>query len=72
MKTINLPLIAEIDEDGIYIVSCPVFKGCHAYGKTIDDAIENIKTVIEICLDEEKPNTLNKFVGLRELEVVAS
>jgi len=72
MKTINLPLIAEIDEDGIYIVSCAVFKGCHAYGKTIDDAIENIKTVIEICLDEEKPNTLNKFVGLRELEVVAS
>jgi len=56
MKTINLPLIAEIDEDGIYIVSCPVFKGCHAYGKTIDEAmsIDNMDIVEELALPPVK------------------
>jgi len=39
---------------GIIIVSCPVFKGCHSYGETIDEALENIKEVIEMCLEETK------------------
>jgi predicted RNase H-like HicB family nuclease len=42
----------EIDEDGYFIVGCPVFKGCHSYGETIDEALENIKAVIEMCLEE--------------------
>jgi len=69
MKKLHLPLIIEIDEDGYYIVSCPLFKGCHSYGKTIDEALENIKEVVEMCLEETNPEELNKFVGFRELEV---
>lgn len=68
-KKIHLPLIIEQDEDGIYIVSCPVFKGCHSYGKTVDEAIVNIQEVIEMCLEEEKPETLNHFIGFREIEM---
>ncbi len=70
MKKIHLPVIIEMDEDGYYIVSCPVFKGCHSYGKTVDEALENIREVIEMCLEETKIEELNKFVGFRELEVV--
>lgn len=70
-ETIHLPILVETDEDGIYIVSCPVFKGCHSYGKTIDEAIENIREVIEMCMDEEKPANLNRFIGFREIEIVA-
>lgn len=69
LKTIHLPVLVETDEDGMYIVSCPVFKGCHSFGKTIDEAIENIKEVIEMCMEEERPSTLNSFIGFRELEV---
>jgi len=69
MKKLHLPIIIEQDEDGYYIVSCPVFKGCHSYGKTIDEAIENIKEVIEMCIEEEGIESLNVFVGFRELEV---
>ncbi|MDP2806832.1 MAG: type II toxin-antitoxin system HicB family antitoxin [bacterium] len=69
MKNIHLPIIIEMDEDGCYIVSCPSFKGCHSYGKTIDEALKNIREVIDICLEEQKPATINKFVGFRELEV---
>jgi len=41
-----------IDEDNYYIVSCPVFKGCHSYGKTIDEAMNNIREVVEMCVEE--------------------
>ena len=65
----HLPIIVEMDEDGYYIVSCPLFKGCHSYGKTIDEALENIKEVIEMCLEETKVEELNKFIGFREVEL---
>lgn len=71
-NTLHLPVIVEQDEDNMYIVSCPVFKGCHSYGKTIDEALDNIKEVIEMCMEEEKENKeslSNSFIGFRELEV---
>lgn len=70
MKKLHLPIIVEQDEDGYYIVSCPVFKGCHSYGKTINEAMENIKEVIEMCLEEENVEKLNEFIGVRELEIL--
>jgi predicted RNase H-like HicB family nuclease len=70
MKKIHLPLIIEMDEDGYYIISCPVFKACHSYGETIDEAMANIKEVIDMCLEETEYEELNKFVGFRELEIV--
>jgi predicted RNase H-like HicB family nuclease len=51
-KILHLPILIEQDEDNVYIVSCPVFKGCHSYGKTVDDALVNIREVIDICMDE--------------------
>lgn len=72
MRKLHLPAIIELDEDGYYIVSCPVFKGCHSYGKTIDEALENIREVIDMCLEETKVEEINKFVGFRELEVAQS
>ena len=65
----HVPIIGEIDEDGYYIVSCPLFKGCHTYGENIDEALKNITEVIEMCLAETKIEDLNQFVGFRELEV---
>ncbi|MEM2959032.1 MAG: type II toxin-antitoxin system HicB family antitoxin [Candidatus Jordarchaeaceae archaeon] len=70
MKKLHLPIIIEMDEDGYYIVSCPLFKGCHSYGETIDEALENIREVIDMCLEETNFESLNKFIGFRELEVI--
>jgi len=69
MEKLHLPILIEMDEDGYYIVSCPLFRGCHSYGETIDEALENIREVIELCLEETKLEMLNKFVGFRELDV---
>jgi predicted RNase H-like HicB family nuclease len=51
MEKLHLPILIEIDEDDLYIVSCPIFKGCHSWGETIDDAMKNITEVIEMCLE---------------------
>lgn len=69
MRKLHLPIIIEMDEDEYYIVSCPLFRGCHSYGKTINEAMENIREVIEMCLEETKVEELNRFIGFRELEV---
>jgi predicted RNase H-like HicB family nuclease len=67
-KKIHLPILIEQDEDKVYIVSCPQFKGCHSYGNTIEEAMNNIHEVIEMCLEEEKVESVNKFIGFREME----
>ena len=63
VKKLRFPVIVEVDEDGYYIVSCPLFKGCHTYGKTIEEALENIKEVIEMCLEEEGLDESLRFVN---------
>lgn len=71
-KILHVPILVEQDEDDVYIVSCPVFKGCHSYGKTIDEAMDNIKEVVEMCIDEEKDKQIsvtNRFVGFREMQM---
>ncbi len=72
MKNHHLPILIEMDEEGYYIVSCPMFKGCHTYGKSIEEAMENIREVIDICLEETGLEELNQFVGFRELELAAN
>ncbi len=39
-------------EEG-FAVSCPALRGCHSQGKTIDEALENIKTAIREWLEVE-------------------
>lgn len=52
-KKSQLPILVEKDEDGFYVVECPVFSGCYTQGRTIDEALKNIKEVIDICLEEK-------------------
>lgn len=53
-KNIQLPIIVEKGQDGFYIVECPILEGCFTQGKTIDEALKNIRDVIELILPEEK------------------
>ena len=48
-ESLHLPLIIEADEDGVFIISCPAFKGCHSYGNTIEEAMNNIREAIHAC-----------------------
>lgn len=70
MKKYHLPVLVEIDEDGVFIVSCPLYKGCHSYGKSIDEALSNLKEVAEMCIEEQKGQGNNQFIGVREMELI--
>ena len=65
----HVPVIIEQDEDEIFIVSAPTLQGCHSYGRTIDEAMENIKEAIALCLEDEPAGSPSRFVGVRDLEV---
>ena len=65
----HVPVIIEQDEDEIIIVSAPTLQGCHSYGRTIDEAMENIKEAISLCLEDEPDKPSSRFVGVRDLEV---
>ncbi len=61
-KQYNLPIMVEKDEDGFYVVECPIFSGCYSQGKTLDEALKNIREVIDICLEEkENKDILREF-----------
>ena len=43
-------LISE-GEDGWFVVECPSLPGCVSQGRTVEEALENIKDAIQGCLD---------------------
>ncbi|MDP2940221.1 MAG: type II toxin-antitoxin system HicB family antitoxin [Candidatus Omnitrophota bacterium] len=68
MKNIHqLPIIVEKDEDGFYVVECPIFSGCYTQGKTIDEALKNIREVIELCLAEKENQQILKNFNPQEI-----
>lgn len=54
----QLPLYVEKDEDGFYVIECPLFEGCYAQGKTIDAALRNIREVLDLILEENQNRKL--------------
>lgn len=45
-------VVIERDEDGLYIGEVPQLKACYSQGETIDELMQNIREVIEMCLEE--------------------
>ncbi|HCQ23354.1 MAG TPA: HicB family protein [Anabaena sp. UBA12330] len=38
------------DEDGVWIIECPIIPGCISQGETKEEALENIQDAISACL----------------------
>jgi len=63
-----LQVVVEQDEDGVYIANCPALEGCYTQGHTFEEAMTNIKDVIQICLKELKEE--KKKIDLKYPEVI--
>lgn len=62
-----MPIIIEKDENGYYVVECPLFTSCYTQGKTLDEAVKNIKEVISLCLEEKKNKDILKEYNPQEI-----
>ena len=50
----ELPVILTPDEDGGFVVECPVIPGCISQGDTREEALANIREAIELCLENRE------------------
>lgn len=69
IRSSQLPLFVEKDEDGFYVVECPIFEGCYSQGKTLDEALKNIREVIWLVIEEKKNQEILKSYHPQELSL---
>jgi predicted RNase H-like HicB family nuclease len=59
-------------ETGLYVAIVPSIPGAHTQAETLDELKDNLKEVVELCLEEMDPETkkqIPEFVGIHQLEV---
>ena len=57
------------DEDGKWIVECPSIPGCVSQGNTRDEALNNIREAIQLCLEVRAERGLPLTVETQQVEV---
>lgn len=67
-------LVAYIERDPetkLLVAEVPGVPGAHTQAETMDELIENLKEVLELCLEELKKDKVKipEFVGVQEIEV---
>ena len=55
----KLPVTLYQDEEGWFVVECPVIPGCMSQGRTEADALENIREAIGLCLEVRRERGLS-------------
>jgi antitoxin HicB len=70
MNALDFKVFLERDETyGGYVVRCPSIQGCYSQGKTVEEALANIREAIELCLEdmesrgEPLPEPNNVLIG---------
>ena len=53
-KVRRFTVVLERDEDGMYVASVPVLRGCHTQGKTLDQAMRRIREAVELWLEAQR------------------
>ena len=69
MRNKEFYVMIERDEDGMYIGEVPQLKACYSQGETIDELMQNIREVIEMCLEELVEETTTEFIGVQRVVV---
>ncbi len=69
MRVEKFPVIIYQDEEGWYVVECPVIPGCMSQGKTKEEALQNIQEAIQLCLEVRREKGMPLTIESREVEV---
>ncbi len=65
----KFPVTIDRDEDGVWVVECPSIPGCVSQGQTKEEALENIREAIRLCLEVRAERGLPLTVEMRQVEV---
>ena len=77
-KQLQFKVLIEQDEDGLYVASVPELPGCYTQGKTLEQARERIKEVIQLVLEADEdvkkeklasPTSSARFFGIEEVTI---
>ncbi len=69
LKKMRLPITMYQDEEGWYVVECPVIPGCMSQGETQAEALQNIQEAIQLCLEVRQEHGLPLTIDSLEVEV---
>ena len=61
----------ERDEEDWVVVDCPALPGCCSQGRTVDEALENIREAIRASLETRAARGLPLAMEVAEVEVEA-
>ena len=50
------PIIIERDEGGFFVATNPALPGCYSQGRTMDEALQNVREATEVCLAGRQDN----------------
>ena len=66
-------VVIERDAEGYFVASVPQLPGCHTQGRSLDEVMERIKEVIELCLEVDGgPDGALEFVGIQRVTVAVA
>ena len=65
----QVPVFIEKGEDGFYVVECPLLKGCYSQGRSVDEALRNIREVIDLIAEEKRNRDILKAYHPKELSL---
>jgi predicted RNase H-like HicB family nuclease len=70
MKTVTA-YVEWDSETKLYVGIVPGIPGAHTQAPTLDELQQNLKEVVELCLEEYRgrPEDLPQFVGIQQFEV---
>ncbi len=64
--------IEQDSETGYFVGIVPDIPGAHTQAETLTELYENLKEVIELCIEEMSPEDIDlipKFVGIQNIEI---
>lgn len=67
-------VVIEEGEDGYYVAEVPELRGCYTQAKTLDELMERVKEVIQLCLEDKSEPFISarlkpRIVGIQKVSV---
>ena len=65
----KLMVTIDRDEDGVWVVECPSVPGCVSQGQSKEEALENIREAITLCIEVRAEQGWPLTIETRQVEV---